>query len=222
MTSVPKLDGGHPSDNCMTPLYMAAVIVPHLKVAGVKSIWECASGDGRLADYFYDQGFSVAKSDINSGFDFLKIDLPVSDYDAIVTNVPFSKKVEFVKRAYELKTKWAFIMPITIEGELCRMFDRYGMQEITPYQRAHYKTPRQIASGLDYYWICANRVCHKENRVHHETIEPPQLCANCGGGKFKKSKYTAQVKTSWFTHNLNLPHDRIFVDLRNYGYPDFV
>jgi|SRR3990167_299488 len=215
LVSRPKLKGGHESDHFQTPDYATKSIVPFLRAAGVRTIWECAAGRGIMARCFEREGFEVIATDILTGYDFFQTPI-THNFDAIVTNIPFSLKVEFFKRAYQIGKPFAFLNPITIEGQLCRMFARYGMQEITPIQRIHYLTPEQLKSGLDYYWRCSNMNCKQVYRI----AESPKACLECDDNRFEKRKYVSQIKTVWHTHGLSLLSDRVYIDLTDDGYPD--
>lgn len=67
-------------------------------------IWECASGDGRLADAMRKTGRQVVISDVRSnGVDFLLDDPPVSGpFASIITNPPFNQLDAFIKRGLQL------------------------------------------------------------------------------------------------------------------------
>lgn len=70
------------------------------------NIWECACGEGHLAEIFKEAGHNVFATDLIDrgygigGFDFLKCNQPW-DGD-IITNPPYKYGEEFVERALEL------------------------------------------------------------------------------------------------------------------------
>ena len=93
------------TDNLATP---AEALIPLLKYLP-KNIWECATGEGKLADELERHGHKVFR-----GYDFFIDNFPA---EAIVTNPPFSLKTKFLERAYELEIPFAFLLPITaLEG----------------------------------------------------------------------------------------------------------
>lgn len=71
-----------------------------------KNIWECACGEGHMAEVFKTRGYNVIASDLiergygTSGVDFLKWDMPF-DGD-IITNPPYKYAKEFVEHALSL------------------------------------------------------------------------------------------------------------------------
>ena len=68
-----------------------------------KEIWEAFYGNGSSANYLRELGYSVISEEV----DFFKSDLG----DIIVSNPPFSKKKEVVKRMKELGKPFILIMP---------------------------------------------------------------------------------------------------------------
>lgn len=97
-------------------------------------IWECACGEGHLAEEFKKTGYTVVASDIiDRGYgekrDFLTCDTPPFDCD-IITNPPYSKAQEFVEHALEISkdgTKVAMFLKIQfLESKARReMFEKY-------------------------------------------------------------------------------------------------
>jgi hypothetical protein len=76
-----------------------------------KRIWECAAGEGHLAERLKEKGYDVYATDIkqrkyilNDVQDFLKDERPknlIGQYD-ILTNPPYKYAKEFVKKSLEL------------------------------------------------------------------------------------------------------------------------
>lgn len=76
-----------------------------------KRIWECAAGEGHLAERLKEKGYDVYATDIkqrkyilNGVQDFLKDERPknlIGQYD-ILTNPPYKYAKEFVKKSLEL------------------------------------------------------------------------------------------------------------------------
>jgi hypothetical protein len=72
-----------------------------------KNIWECACGEGHMANVFVENGYKVYATDlINRGYggihDFLKTEFPY--YGDIFTNPPFKFAEEFAYKGNELLT----------------------------------------------------------------------------------------------------------------------
>lgn len=59
-------------------------------------VWECACGNGAMADIIKSYGHSVIATDLITGGDFLNIHY---DVDAIITNPPFNLSSEFIEKA---------------------------------------------------------------------------------------------------------------------------
>jgi hypothetical protein len=77
------------------------------KVILNNNIWECACGEGHMANVFVENGYKVYATDlINRGYggihDFLKTEFPY--YGDIFTNPPFKLAEEFAYKGNELLT----------------------------------------------------------------------------------------------------------------------
>ena len=100
-----------------------ALIVPFLPKGA--TIFEAAWGKGHMVRSLQTRGYKVVGSpDMN----FLTAPVPVCDY--IITNPPFSKKDEFLRRVYEIGKPWAFILPADSLFGLERypLFSDYGLR----------------------------------------------------------------------------------------------
>ena len=139
------------SDEFFTPKYALNPLLPFLK-KGWK-VWECAWGKGALATHLKEKGFKV----LDRNVDFFGFDLS-KECDIIITNPPYSKKYEFLRRAYELKKPFAFLMPLTTLEGIKRggLFKRYGIQLIIPNRRINFITPSGKGSGAWFQvaWFC--------------------------------------------------------------------
>ena len=102
-------------------------------------IWDCASGNGMIVDYFGCKGYTSFGSDILYGTDFLTMTFQ-REYDCIITNPPFSIKTEFLERAIAFNKPFAFLMNITsIETQRRqKVFQDAGMQLLLPNKRISY------------------------------------------------------------------------------------
>ena len=148
---------GH-TDEIYTPEYALNPLLPFLKKEW--TIWECAWGKGALATHLQKRGFKVAQI----GEDFLNdIIMGINDrIDCIITNPPYSKKDEFLKRAYEIGKPFAFLMPLTaLEGiKRGALFSKHGIQLIIPNRRINFITPSGKGSGA---WFQVGWFCWKMN-----------------------------------------------------------
>lgn len=59
-------------------------------------VWECACGDGAMADVIEKYGHAVVRTDLRTGKDYLKTK---GKADAIITNPPFNLSAEFIEKA---------------------------------------------------------------------------------------------------------------------------
>jgi hypothetical protein len=136
------------SDEFFTPKYALKPLLPFLKKG--KQIWECAWGSGALATHLKKEGFDVIGDEkINFLEDESSWDLFLSQIGYLITNPPYSKKDEFLKRAYELGKPFAFLMPLTtLEGiKRGALFKKYGLQLIVPNRRINFITPNGGSSS---------------------------------------------------------------------------
>ena len=88
-------------DDYMTPKY-AWENIAHL-IPKDKTIWEAFYGDGKSGNYLKELGFNV----IHEQVDFFENDLG----DIIVSNPPFSKTKEIMKRLLVLDKPFIIILP---------------------------------------------------------------------------------------------------------------
>ena len=127
------MNQGH-TDEMYTPEYALNPLLPFIKKNW--AIWECVWGSGALATHLKNKGFKVIEEDV----DFLDYDL---DCNVIITNPPYSKKDEFLEKAYELKRPFAFLLPLTaLEGiKRGALYKKNGLQIIIPNRRINFITP---------------------------------------------------------------------------------
>jgi hypothetical protein len=112
-------------------------------------IWEPAVGEGNLVMSMEEvYGNKVISSDINPQMmgawkkNFFEWE-PEVEYDAIITNPPFSLKYKWIERCYELGKRWALLLPVETLGTITaqRMFREHGMQIILMNTRIDFKMP---------------------------------------------------------------------------------
>ena len=129
--------GFHPKtflehDDYMTPKYAWENIQQFIPKD--KKIWECFFGDGKSGDYLRELGFEV----IHEPVDFFENDLG----DIIVSNPPFSKSKEIVKRLKVLGKPFIILFPAS---KICTSYMRDfvkdnpdPLQIIVPIKRIHF------------------------------------------------------------------------------------
>jgi len=118
-------------DDYMTPKY-AWENIKHL-IPKNKVIYEAFYGDGKSGQYLRELGFEV----IHEPIDFFENDLG----DIIVSNPPFSKSKEVVKRLKELDKPFIIILPASkiATSYFREYFMNCGLQIIIPKKRIHFE-----------------------------------------------------------------------------------
>jgi hypothetical protein len=132
-------------DHYPTPSWVVEALAAHVDLAGLR-IWECACGDGRMAEALKAAGASVYASDVadygyggfDAALDFVAGQTPkVEHFDAIITNPPFGKR-----------------------GKLAEQFIRTGLQQIAvcpfmvlllPVDFDSAKTRMQLFAGCQHF-----------------------------------------------------------------------
>jgi len=117
-------------DDYMTPKY-AWENIKHL-IPQNKVIWEAFYGDGKSGEYLKELGFNV----IHEKIDFFENNVG----DIIVSNPPFSKSKEIMKRLKELDKPFIIILP---SSKICTSYFRENykndkLQIIIPRRRIHF------------------------------------------------------------------------------------
>ena len=98
------------TDEWYTPKEYVKAIIPFLQANGYNRI--LCPFDTEQSNYvkvLSDCGFDVTCSHIDTGTDFFDID-NLTDYDAIVSNPPFSKREAILERLFESGTPFAMIL----------------------------------------------------------------------------------------------------------------
>lgn len=98
------------TDEWYTTAENVNLIVPYLIRGGYKKIL-CPfdKADSAFVMVLKDKGFDVSYSHIETGTDFFNID-NLNEYDAVVSNPPFSKRDAIFKKLFESGIPFALIM----------------------------------------------------------------------------------------------------------------
>lgn len=96
------------SDFYPTPPEPTIALINFLQLPKDNVIWEPACGKGDMSSVIKNMGYKVKESDIDRGDDFLKC--PFFECDWIITNPPFSLSEQFIRRAFEHKRPFAFLL----------------------------------------------------------------------------------------------------------------
>jgi len=142
-------------DELYTPKEAVTMILPYIP-KHIKTIWECTAIKGsQIVKVLKDVGYSVLTTHINNGEDFLHYE--PKNYDMIITNPPFSLKNEFLKRAYELKKPFMFLLPLTaLEGKKRgELFTAEGIQLLIPNKRFNFLPDKNSSAWYQTSWYCS-------------------------------------------------------------------
>lgn len=140
-------------DDYMTPK-SAWENIKHL-IPKDKVIWECFYGDGSSGTHLRELGFQV----VHEPVDFFKNDLG----DIIVSNPPFSKTKEILKRFMVLDKPFVLILPVSkINTSYFREWKDKGIQIIIPRKRIHFEKHKdgekvkgwKPACAFDCFYYC--------------------------------------------------------------------
>lgn len=146
-------------DKFYTPPYAFDLLLPFL-TQNFKTVWESACGDGTLARAIQANGFEVIQTDLETNTDYFEFE-PLS-YDIQITNPPFSRKYDWLKRAYELKKPFAFLMPsdALFAKAAQDLFCQFGYTMLLPNRRIDFKTPNlewgKGSSQFSSSWFLGN------------------------------------------------------------------
>jgi hypothetical protein len=138
-----------------TPPEAIAPLIPYLKNKGIRTIWEPAAGDGFLASYLRREGFNVIATDLSQGMNYLKTNLTIL-YDAVVTNPPFDKRVDFLRRSYHLGKPFCLLMPLLVTREMANLVKLYGIELLILSRRIRFikDKKRMDRSPFNVAWFC--------------------------------------------------------------------
>ncbi len=135
------------SDECLTPRYVIEPILKYLKAKNYKKVWCPFDLEHSLyVRVLKNNGFEVVNTHIKTGGDFFTIDYKKLDFDCIVSNPPFSKKDEILKRLYEIGKPFAVLLPQnSLQSEKrTSMFIKYGLEYLGFDRRACFYTKNEL------------------------------------------------------------------------------
>lgn len=127
------------SDEVYTPFYAVEPILEFIPKD--KVIW-CPFDEEWSAFYrmFTENGYKVIRSSLAEGQDFFTYE-PEEHWDIIISNPPFSRKDEILKRAYELNKPFALLLPVnSIQGKKRHMIFKNDIQMLVFDMRIDYHT----------------------------------------------------------------------------------
>jgi hypothetical protein len=140
-------------DELYTPDEAVEMIIPFIPKY-VKTIWECtAIKESRIVKVLRDNGYTVITTHIKDGLDFFTYE--PDHYDMIITNPPYSIKDKFLKRAFDLKKPFMFLLPLTtLEGlNRGKMFIENKIQLLIPSKRFNFKPEKKSGAWFQTSWF---------------------------------------------------------------------
>ena len=126
-------------DEVYTPFY---AVYPILKyISKEKTVWLPFDEEwSAFYQVFKENGYNTIRSSIQEGQDFFNYE-PKHEYDIIVSNPPFSKKNDVLKRLYQLNKPFAILLPInSIQGQARYKYFKNGIQMLVFDKRIDYHT----------------------------------------------------------------------------------
>ena len=119
-----------------------------------KKIWEAFYGDGKSGTYLQEMGFDV----IHEPIDFFEN----NKGEIIVSNPPFSKCKEIMKRLFELDKPFILLLPSSkINTQYFREWKDKGLQIIIPKKRINFvkyvngeKVKTKTSCNFDCFYYC--------------------------------------------------------------------
>jgi hypothetical protein len=148
-------------DDYMTPKHAWEDIkqyIPKVK------IWEAFYGDGSSGNHLAELGFNV----IHEERDFFNE--PPDEYDAIITNPPYSQSKNIMNKLLEYDKPFIMIMPSSkINTSYLRSWKDKGIQIIIPRKRIHFikivdgkVIDKKSTCNFDCFYYCYKINLHKD------------------------------------------------------------
>jgi len=138
------------SDECYTP---DIAIIPLLKHLDKSLSWyEPTSGISKnIVNYLTNNGLKIQENYDN---DFLNSNY--KNYDAIVTNPPYSIKDKFIEKCYNTGKPFALLLPVSsLQGQKRgKMFNKYGIDLLVLNKRVDFTGKGSPHFGVAWF-------CHK-------------------------------------------------------------
>lgn len=142
------------NDELYTP---EKAIYPILKYLDKELVyWECTDfGKSNITKVLKQKGFKVISTN-KEKLNFLE-DKPNFQFDAIITNPPYSLKNQFLKKCYKYKKPFAMLLPITtLEGkERGKMYQDNGLELLVLDKRINFM-PDKKNVWFNTSWFCWN------------------------------------------------------------------
>lgn len=216
-TVAKNTEGGDESDHFQTPFWALPMLDRYIPTDW--TIWEPACGKGNIVNYLNARMLEPGQpkglprcwgTDYYMGEDYNFFTFqPNRRWDMIVTNPPWSLKIEWTLRCLELGNPFALLVPITyLEMAGTRLVNDYRMEIVKPYQRIAYETPFDGWWKHYYKSIMTGEVCGYKDPYEFE------VCPKCGGNEdIRKIKSSPQKQSMWITHGLTIDSPITYYDM---------
>lgn len=140
-------------DAFQTPNYAVDLLVPFIP-KDIKRIWEPAAGGRKITDRLVFHGYDLYSTDITDevSVNFLVLDLKdlYTYCDAIITNPPFSLKIDFYEKCLEYNVPFALLIPADYAGWNITACKSLGCEKIIPTRRIDYITPQGFSGATGH------------------------------------------------------------------------
>lgn len=149
-----------PFDRMQTPPYALDPLLQYLGWSLPSTIWEPACGEGLIVEALFDAGWTeehVIASDILTGQSFF--DYQPDKWEVIVTNPPYSLKIEWIERCYALGKPFALLLPIDALGltTVYPLMQEKGFEIMFLDNRVDFKMPNKgwdSHAQFSTFWLC--------------------------------------------------------------------
>jgi len=145
-------------DLFQTPNYATELLMPYVP-AYIDKIWEPCCGHGKIVNVLTEHGHDVLGTDIAQDPIFNALTyLPQWDWQAAITNPPYSLKIKVAKRFIELGKPFALLIPGDWSAWLIDAIKNYDCGLIVPSRRINYITPtgrsgKESAAQFHSVWL---------------------------------------------------------------------
>lgn len=178
-------------DEVYTPFYAVEPLLEFLP--DNKKVW-CPFDEEWSAFYqlLSEKGYDVTRSSLQEGQDFFSFE--PKNWDILVSNPPFSKKNEVLKRAYQLGKPFALLLPVnSIQGKARYKIFKNEIQMLAFDARVDYHTQHNMqytAKGNHFgsAYFCRNLLPSKLELRQLIKYDRPLIACQENNNYVKKSK----------------------------------
>lgn len=161
------------TDEWYTPRECVEIIVPFLLERGYKKIL-CPfdTVESQYVKVLTDHDFQVTYSHIWTGTDFFDLDL--TEYDAVVSNPPFSKREAILDKCFKSETPFALILNFNglfDSKKRWELFRNNDFELIIPKGRMHFSDGKKVLNSPNFQSVY---VCKGMAEKQIEFVEMPE------------------------------------------------